>query len=476
MPVWYRKDGSATDMHVGVTAPEGPDWQQDPDTLDTWFSSALWTWSTLVDPALANDPAVPFADLLKDSPDFRKFHPTTVMETGYDILFFWVARMILMTTYAVGQVPFETVYLHGMVRTRDGAKMSKSHPETMIDPLEVIPRYGADALRLSMVVGQSPGADSKLYEEKIAGYRNFVNKLWNAARFILLQCQADGIDPKDLDLFHEQRLSLPDLALLSELQALTRDVTEAMAAYRLSEAGERIYAFTWDLFCDWYLEASKAAEPDKEGRTDANLPLLIHALRTILKLLHPFAPFVTEEIWGHVKPKGAGLLIREAWPAVDVAFDRPEPRTQFQLVLEVIKAIRKLRQEHEVPLDAAVTVTLVTEQPELLKSQERVILKLARLKGIALAAKAPEGQVASAFLTGAEVHLPLAGLIDTAKERKRLEKERESLEQYAQGIRAKLENSDFTTKAPPSLVADQRAKLRETEERLEKVRERLAKV
>ena len=194
IPAWYKGD----EVYVGVEPPKGNGWIQDSDTLDTWYGVSQWTWSTLIDPKAAADPSLSLADILKRSPDFQTFHPTSVMETGYDILFFWVARMILMTTYATGQIPFKTVYLHGLIRTRDGKKMSKSHPETMIDPLDMIAKYGADALRLSMIVGQSPGADSRLYEEKIAGYRNFINKLWNASRFVLLECEKAKIDLSQL--------------------------------------------------------------------------------------------------------------------------------------------------------------------------------------------------------------------------------------------------------------------------------------
>jgi len=216
IPVWYK--GGET--YVGTTAPEGDGWEQDPDTLDTWFSSGLWTWSTLVDPQCAEDQSLSLQDLLKKSSDFQKFHPTMVMETGYDILFFWVARMILMTTYATGQIPFKTVYLHGLVRTREGKKMSKSDPATCIDPLAIIPKFGADALRLSMIVGQSPGNDFRLYEEKIGGYRNFINKLWNASRFVLMICEKEGINPSDVKGNEFELKSLADKALYHEILKL----------------------------------------------------------------------------------------------------------------------------------------------------------------------------------------------------------------------------------------------------------------
>src|SRR3990167_9119652 len=230
------------------------------------------------------------------------------METGYDILFFWVARMILMTMYATGQIPFETVYLHGLIRTRDGRKMSKSDPSTMIDPLDIIPKYGADALRLSMIVGQSPGADSRLYEEKIGGYRNFINKLWNASRFVLMQCEQAGVDPQTITKLPEMsELALADRAMLSRLQQIVEKVTKDLAEYRLSEVGETLYSFVWDDFCDWYLELSKG---------NANVAVLVHTLRKILQMLHPYCPFVTEELWSHVKKSEDGMLIVQSWPEV----------------------------------------------------------------------------------------------------------------------------------------------------------------
>ncbi|MSR87371.1 valine--tRNA ligase, partial [Candidatus Peribacteria bacterium] len=334
VPVWYKDEGGSVDVHVGTEAPRsgsgsGSGWEQDTDTLDTWFSSALWTWSTLVDPDLAADFSVSLEDLLKKSPDVMKFHPTDVMETGYDILFFWVARMILMTTYVTGsiaefdygQVPFDTVYLHGLIRTRDGRKMSKSEPDTMIDPLDMIAKYGADALRLSMIVGQSPGNDSRLYEEKIAGYRNFVNKLWNASRFVLMKCEETHSDPALITSLPESKdLSLADRALLHALETLIEDVTAGLKEYRLSDVGEKMYSFVWDYFCDWYLELSKGT---------ANTAVLVHGLRRILKLLHPYCPFVTEELWASVKSKDAGMLIKEPWPAMKS--ERKDPEAFAQL-------------------------------------------------------------------------------------------------------------------------------------------------
>lgn len=467
IPVWYKGD----EMYAGVVPPEGAGWKQDEDTLDTWFSSGLWTWSTLIDKNLTGDLSLSLEEMIKQSADFQKFHPTTVMETGYDILFFWVARMILMTTYATGQVPFKTVYLHGLIRTRDGAKMSKSHPETMIDPLDIIPKYGADALRLSMIVGQSPGADSRLFEEKIGGYRNFVNKLWNASRFVLMQCEEKGVDPHTVN--EPISTSIADRALMYSLNRLVNDVSSGLDSYRLSEAGERLYTFVWDYFCDWYLELSKG---------EANIGVLVNALRTILVLLHPYCPFVTEEIWSSVKQQDAGLLINHPWPLSYALIEQKDrslsweaAHEDLQKVINVITAIRKIRAEQNVELGKGLTVTIRSEDAlELLESQQEHIKRLAKVESLTFKTKpmSPKN-VASAFLPGIEIHVSLEGLFDPAKEKASLTKEKENLEKFVKGIESKLGNKQFISKAPKELVDEQKQKLAEAEEKLKKIGERL---
>jgi valyl-tRNA synthetase len=442
--------------------------EQDPDTLDTWFSSALWTWSTLIDPALTANPDLSLEELLKKSPDFQQFHPTSVMETGYDILFFWVARMILMTTYATGQIPFETVYLHGLIRTRDGRKMSKSDPETMIDPLDIIPKYGADALRLSMIVGQSPGADSRLYEEKIGGYRNFINKLWNASRFVLMQCEQAGVDPRKMEdgRWKMEDLSLADRALLSALDSLVDDVTKGLEAYRLSEVGERLYSFVWDFFCDWYLELSKGT---------ANHAVLVHVLRTILALLHPYCPFVTEELWEHVGPKDADSLILWKWPTVKKERKDQKAVDELQVLIDVISSIRKLRAEQKVEAGKDVTVTIHSKNyAKLLESQRGHIERMAHVGTLTIDAKlAKHEKVASAFLKDCEVHLSLEGLFDVEKLKASLTKEQAELSRYVQSLQGKLKNKNFVDRAPKEVVEAERAKLLDAEERLKKVEEKI---
>ena len=466
VPVWYKGE----ETYVGVKAPEGAGWEQDSDTLDTWFSSALWTWSTLVDPKLHDNYDLSLQDILKMSPDFQKFHPTQVMETGYDILFFWVARMILMTTYATGQIPFETVYLHGLIRTRDGKKMSKSDPETMIDPLDMIANYGADALRLSMIVGQSPGADSRLYEEKIAGYRNFINKLWNASRFVLLQCEQAKIDPCDIDKLPAlDTLSVADRALLHGLELLIDDVGAGLAEYRLSETGERLYSFVWDFFCDWYLELSKG---------NANHAVLVHALRRILKLLHPYCPFVTEELWSQLKPKAAGALMKEAWPSTKQERRDKDSFDALGVVIEVITAVRKLRTEQKMEPGKKVSVIIHSRKhAAMLETQREHIVRLAKLEELTIDAKpAKHADVASAFLTDVEVHLPLAGLVDAGAAKDGLLKEQKNLEGYVKVLKAKLGNEKFVAKAPPELVKAETQKLTDAEDKLRKIAESLQRL
>jgi len=464
VPVWYKHGGGSEGMHVGVQPPEGNDWQQDPDTLDTWFSSGLWTWSTLIDPALTEDYSLDLQGLLAQSPDYQNFHPTTVMETGYDILFFWVARMILMTTYATGQLPFKKVYLHGLVRTRDGKKMSKSDPAGCIDPLEIIPKYGADALRMSMIVGQSPGNDFRLYEEKIAGYRNFINKLWNASRFVLMQCEEPSAISYQLSA---SSYSLADRALLHALQGLIQDVTKGLETYRLSEVGERLYSFVWDYFCDWYLEFSKG---------DSNPEVLVHALRIIVRLLHPYCPFVTEEIWKHIRPKDSGLLIQEPWPQADASCNDQVAFDQLNIAIDVMTAIRSIRAEQGIDQGKKIEVIIHSkEHAKLLESQREHIERLGRLEKLTIDAKIAKHQNAvSVFLKGVEVHVPLEGVIDIDAEKAKLASERDNLADFVFGIQQKLSNEQFTQNAPAAVVANERQKLADNQAKLKKIEERLS--
>jgi valyl-tRNA synthetase len=377
--------------------------------------------------------------------------------------------MILMTTYATGQIPFKTVYLHGMIRTRDGAKMSKSHPETMIDPLDMISKYGADALRLSMIVGQSPGADSRLYEEKIAGYRNFINKLWNASRFVLMQCELAKIDPKEIDTLPDMKsLSLADRAILHASEYLIEDVTKGLESYSLSEVGEKLYSFTWDYFCDWYLELSKG---------NANHAVLVHVLRRILTLLHPYCPFVTEELWSHVAPKNIPTLISSQWPTVKEVRKDKKAFDELQILIDVISAIRKLRTDNDVEPGKEVSVILVSDKYcEGLESQESHIRRMCKVGSLTILSDAKKLEnVASAFLPDIEVHLSFEGLFDPKKLQESLEKEQAELTKYVGVLGGKLQNKSFVDRAPKELVDSEKQKLSEAEGKLQKIIDRLSK-
>ena len=454
IPVWYR----GAEIYVGLTAPEGEGWLQDEDTLDTWFSSAMWTWSTLVNPKLTDDLSLSFEDILKQSVDYQKFHPTNLMETGYDILPFWVARMILMTTYMTGEVPFETVYLHGLIRTREGKKMSKSDPKTCIDPLDMIEQYGADALRMSMVIGNSPGNDMRLYEEKIKGYRNFTNKLWNASRFVIGIFEEKGIThAPELDL---GSLSDADEWILSRIYSVIQSVDEALENYRISEAGQLLYDFLWNDFCDWYLELSKGEKQ--------NPAVLYHVLATTLKLLHPIIPFVTEQIWSEL-PGTSGMLISEPYPEpLHGGFDTDS----IEVITELISAIRRMRSENKIEPAKMIPVTLYGRK-DLEKNKED-IMRLARVSELSWEASGDKLAGAAAdSVKGVQIFIPLGGLVDTEKEKVRLEKEIEQLGKYIAGLSAKLANTNFVQNAPEAVVSGEKSKLAEAEARVKQMKEQV---
>ena len=441
IPVWYKGD----EIYVGASEPKGSGWEQDPDTLDTWFSSALWTWSTLLDPEKAENPKVSFEALLKHSPDFKRYHPTTVLETGYDILFFWVARMILSTTYTIGDVPFKNVYLHGMVRTRDGAKMSKSNPETAIDPLEIVPEFGADALRLAMITGTSPGNDTRLYKEKIAGYRNFCNKLWNVARYTLSQVEASY-------KHGEPKIQTPaERWIKQRLDQTITDVTEAIESYRFSDASQRVYHFLWDDFADWYLEISKV---------QPNPQLLISILEDVLKLAHPFAPFVTEAIWQNL-PHRSDLLITAEWPQIN---GKPQDVSEFEQIMRVVGEVRNLKTDLE--LD---NTTLYHKESVFLDDNSQIITHLTGLQGVK---KVSDGKGLHLTETTAEAWLDVEENA-TRDYLMRLISERSKQNAQAENIKRRLSNSHYLQKAPKELVDESRRNLEDIREHIEKLSQRI---
>lgn len=358
IPVWYRTADGKTETFVGTQAPEGQGWKQDPDTLDTWFSSALWTWSTLIDPELAKDFDLSFEELLQRSRDFQAYHPTSVMESGWDILFFWIARMILATTFMTGQIPFKTVYLHGMVRAEDGKKMSKSRPESIVNPQDIIKEYGTDALRMGLIMGVAPGQDMNWSRGRIEASRNFANKLWNTARFIADQV-GDKRPSGDVN-----PVTPADHWILSKLQQFTEAVQADLDNFRFSEALDKVYHFTWDEFADWYIEASKTAP---------NPGILATALESILKVAHPFAPFVTEAIWQELGWRDS-LLILEDWPVV-TAGDKQQTK-DFEELKAIIVEVRHLSQA------MGLKRPILLSGSKLIDTNKELVARLSRLEAV----------------------------------------------------------------------------------------------
>ncbi len=439
IPVWYKGD----EIFVDVNPPKEEGWQQDQDTLDTWFSSGLWTFSTLGYPDLKAD-------------DLKNYHPTSVMETGYDILFFWVARMILMTTYVLGDIPFKTVYLHGLVRDEQGRKMSKSLGN-VIDPLDMIAKYGTDATRLSLLLGNTPGNDMKLSEEKIAGFRNFTNKLWNISRFMLLNIE----NPK-MDVAEPRAKTLADEWILNRLRAVKNKVREQVETFNFSMAGEQLRDFTWGDLADWYLEAAKVEGEKSE--------ILNYTLNTILKLWHPFMPFVTETIWQEVYGVKHMLMVQD-WPGIKheefggIKTTSATGKTAFDNVRNVIAGIRSLRAEFKIePAKKIGAYINAGSKEKLLKENEEIIKSLARLEKLEF------------VKSGAEISLYMDGAVDAVKEKSRLEKEIQELKKYIFSLENKLANTEFVKNAPNEIIDKEKDKLSEAKLKRAKLEEQLNKL
>ena len=447
IPAWYRNE----EVYVGITPPDGEGWVQDPDTLDTWFSAGMFSFSPLGWPASTEDAA-------GESLDMHTYHPLSVIETGYDILTFWLIRMVLMTTYLRGEVPFKTVYLHGLVRDEKGRKMSKSLGN-IINPLDVCKDYGTDAVRLSLMIGATPGNDSKLSEEKIASYRNFANKLWNISRFMLLNMSSPTIDvelPKPK--------TLADVWIFSRLASVVTQVSEDIEQYRFSQAGELLRDFTWNELADWYLEIAKI-----EGEKSV---ILNYILNTILKLWHPFMPFVTEAIWQEVYEKESMLMVAP-WPKA-LEIDQ-EGSQDFSRIQQSVTAIRKLRAENNIPPAKKLIGYVKLGQNTLaMEENKHVICSLARLELLSFVEVIPENTV-SFVEAGVEFSIDFAGTVDSDKERKRIQKEIDSVFPYIQVLENKLAG-EFAQKAPEMVVLGEKNKLVEAKDKLEKLQKELEKL
>ncbi|HYP40235.1 MAG TPA: valine--tRNA ligase [Chloroflexia bacterium] len=483
IPVWYCDNGhrfASAEEPESVTQCEtcgSADIHQDEDVLDTWFSSGLWPFSTLGWP--------------DETPDYKYFYPTSVMETGYDILFFWVARMIFQGIENTGQPPFHTVYLHGLVRDEKGQKMGKSKGN-VVDPLKMADKYGSDALRIALMTNSSPGNDQKFSEQRIEQSGHFANKLWNATRFVL--AQGSGIRGQGSGADGNSK-SLADRWIVSRYSKTARQVTQLLEDYQLGEAGKLLQEFVWNEYCDWYIEASKTAL--RGERKDETLAVARNVLDGILRLLHPYMPFLTEELWQHLHgwpSRDGGMTANEqsvmmaAWPG-PLATDEDAER-DFGLIIDIIREIRNARAEavRDAPENIKKEMTgrrieaLLAggSRTAMLREEAETIARLARLdlEKLVIEESLSEEQRparATTLVVGeVEVALPLAGLVDLDVERKRLQSEAEATQAEIERTEGLLSNEQFTAKAPPQVVQREQAKLSAAQERLEKLRERLA--
>jgi len=457
IPAWYREHAAHNTQHtthndeeeiyVGVEAPEGDDWVRDEDVLDTWFSSGMWTFSTLGWP--------------EDTADLRTYHPTQLLETGYEIITLWVSRMIMMSLFARQEIPFSQVYLHGMVLDAEGNKMSKSKGNG-IDPVDMFEKYGADATRTALIIGNTPGNNIRMSEEKIASSRNIVNKLWNIARFIITEIGESGPEAK----IDPEECSPADLWILDKMRGLVREVTEDIENCRFSPAGEKLRDFTWSDLADWYLEASKFE------KTASKPAILRTVLTDLLKLWHPFMPFVTESIWREWDCDQ--LLMVSAWPQADTyaAFGRD---SGFELVKNIITAIRSLRAEYKVEPKQKIKAVIYSPEPDSLLRQAELI-KSMRTNVAELEIK-KQGQALpkSAFqaIGSTELYIPLEGVIDIAREKERIQDRVRELENLINTVDKKLSNQQFTQNAPNEVVAKEKDKKQAYSEELEKLQSQL---
>lgn len=417
----------------------GKEMRQDPDTLDTWFSSALWPFSTLGWP--------------DQTEDLAYFYPTSTLVTGYDIIPFWVMRMMFSGLAHTGQVPFRHVYIHGLVRDALGRKMSKSLGNG-IDPLEIIDQYGADALRFTLATGNSPGNDMRFSTERVEASRNFANKIWNASRFVLMNLDIDTCCLPELS-----KLQLEDRWILHAYNELIREVTENLDKYELGIAVSKLYDFIWDSFCDWYIELVKPRFFAKDESNQTAQQVLTYVLSGTLKLLHPFMPFITEEIWQALPHEGESIMI-SAFPVYDEALKNSEAADQMQMLMASIKGIRNIRSERNVPPSKKCTVYIVTAQTDVFEKGVAFYTKLASADRVVIQkdkSGIPENAV-SVVSPGAELLLPFDELVDKEKELERLNKEKKRLEGEIKRVEVKLSNKGFTEKAPAAVVEEERQK------------------
>lgn len=471
IPVWYCQECghsfASREDDVEACTECGGRVEQDPDVLDTWFSSGIWTFSTLGWPG--------------DTPELEAWHPTSVLVTGYDIIFFWVARMIFMALEFTGQKAFSDVLLHGLIRNADGSKMSRSKG-TGVNPVDIIDEYGADTLRFSVITGNTPGNDIRWRPERLESSRNFCNKIWNASRFVMMNLGEDFEAGAGAARPDEGMLTLADRWILSRFARTVERLTDLLGRYDLGEAARTIYEFIWGEYCDWYIEIAKGRlydESDAAGKAAAQW-VLWHVLDGALKLLHPFMPFITEGIWQHLPHTGDSIMV-SPWPTADAVLFDDAAEADMAVIMETVRVIRNVRAEFDVAPSRKVDAIFFAADSTSAGLLERNMDMISRLAGVGASSIHPAGgpapeKAAHGVAPGIEVYLPLAGLIDIGKELERLRREAEKVDADAGKFRAKLSNEAFVSKAPAEVVAKQRETLAGIEEQLAKVRQRIAQL
>lgn len=458
IPAWYCED--CGEIHVAHSDVEAcskcgsTNMKQDEDVLDTWFSSALWPFSTLGWP--------------EDTEDLKRYYPTSVLVTGYDIIYFWVARMIFTALEFTDEKPFKDVLMHGLVRDADGKKMSKSLGNG-VDPLDVIEKYGTDAMRYMISTSSTPGQDLRFRWERVEQARNFANKIWNASRFALMNLE--GFKHSDIDISGD--LGTADRWILHRLNETSRDITRLIDAYEFGETGRLLYNFIWDDLCDWYIEFAKLSlYGEDQAAKKKTQSVLAYVLDHTMRLIHPFMPFISEEIWQHLPHEGETVML-SAWPTYDASLENKEAVAEMDLLMDVIRAVRNIRAEVNVPMSKKIELMLSAADENVLGIVERNADYIRRFCNTSeyqagLGLEAPD-KAMTAIVTGVELYLPLAGLIDIEQEIARLEKEVQHLTSEVERVEKKLSNQGFVSKAPAKVIEEERAKQADYSEKRNKV-------
>ncbi|MDR4948762.1 valine--tRNA ligase [Neobacillus cucumis] len=458
IPAWYHKETG--EVYVGTEAPaDAENWEQDKDVLDTWFSSALWPFSTMGWPN-------------KEAADYKRYFPTDALVTGYDIIFFWVSRMIFQSVEFTGERPFKDVLIHGLVRDEQGRKMSKSLGNG-VDPMDVIAKYGADALRYFLSTGSSPGQDLRFSFEKVESTWNFANKIWNASRFALMNM--DGLTYEEIDFSGEK--SVADKWILTRLNETIEHVTRLSERYEFGEVGRALYNFIWDDFCDWYIEMAKLPlYGEDEAAKKTTRSILAYVLDNTMRLLHPFMPFITEEIWQNL-PHAGESITTAAWPVVKPELTDDQAAQEMKLLVEMIRSVRNIRAEVNTPLSKKIKMLVKAKDESILKAVESNRSYIERFCNpeelqMGVDIEVPE-KAMTAVVTGLEIILPLEGLINIDEEIARLNKELDRLNKEVERVQKKLGNEGFMKKAPESVVAEERAKEKDYLEKRDTVEARI---